>query len=78
MGGFLLGASILSPIPPLTRYDGRLLHCGGANRSDELRVLLYLTFRAADGGGQVGREEGGRRATAADGLTLESFMKGRV
>ena len=28
-------------------YDGRLLHCGGANRSDELRVLFYLTFRAA-------------------------------
>ena len=45
------------------RYDGRLLHCGGANRSDELRVLFYLTFRAADGG-QVGGEDGGRRATA--------------
>ena len=59
-------------------YDGRLLHCGGANRSDELRVLLYLTFRAADGGGQVEREEGGRRATAADGLTLESLMTGRL
>ena len=59
-------------------YDGRLLHCGGANRSDELRVLFYLTFRAADGGGQVGREEGGRRATAADGLTLDSLMAGRV
>ena len=62
-------------------YDGRLLHCGGANRSDELRVLFYLTFRAADGGqamGQAGREEGGRRATAADGLTLESLMAGRV
>ena len=77
MGGFLLGASILSPIPPLTRYDGRLLHCGGANRSDELRVLFYLTFRAADGG-QLAGEEGGRRATAADGLTLESLMAGRV
>ena len=59
------------------RYDGRLLHCGGANRSDELRVLFYLTFRAADGG-QVGGEDGGRRATAADGLTLESLMAGCV
>jgi hypothetical protein len=60
------------------RYDGRLLHCGGANRSDELRVLFYLTFRAADGG-QAGREDGERpRATAADGLTLESLMAGCV
>lgn len=29
-------------------YDGRLLHCGGANRSGKHRVLLYVTFRAAD------------------------------
>ena len=28
-------------------WDGRLLHCGGANRNDrnEPRVLLYVTFR---------------------------------
>ena len=30
------------------RYDGRLLHCGTANDSDELRVLFYVTFRHAD------------------------------
>ena len=61
------------------RYDGRLLHCGGANRSDELRVLFYLTFRAA-GGGQAGGapEDGGRRATHADGLTVESLMAGGI
>jgi hypothetical protein len=41
-------------------------------------VLFYLTFRAADGG-QAGREDGERpRATAADGLTLESLMAGCV
>ena len=27
-------------------YDGRLLHSGGANRSDKERVLLYVTYRA--------------------------------
>jgi len=34
-----------------TLYDGRVLHCGGPNRSDELRILFYLTFRrrGADG-----------------------------
>ena len=31
-------------------YDGRLLHCGGANRSDRRRLLFYLTFRSADAG----------------------------
>ena len=32
-------------------YDGRLLHCGGANRSTERRVLFYITLRkhGADG-----------------------------
>lgn len=29
-------------------YDGRLLHAGGANDSDEVRVLFYLTFKRAD------------------------------
>ena len=37
-------------------YDGRLLHCGGANRSDELRILFYLTFRAATDDGVGGAE----------------------
>ncbi len=27
-------------------YDGRLLHCGGANRADRPRALFYVTFRA--------------------------------
>ena len=31
-----------------TLYDGRLLHCGGANKSDKLRVLFYVTWRCAD------------------------------
>ena len=31
-------------------YDGRTLHCGGANRSDRRRLLLYLTFRRTDEG----------------------------
>merc|ERR1712196_690078 len=26
-------------------YDSRLLHAGGANLSDELRALFYVTFR---------------------------------
>ena len=30
-------------------YDSRLLHCGGANRSEKERVLFYVTFRAEDG-----------------------------
>ena len=36
-------------------YDGRLLHCGGANRADGPRVLLYVTFQseAADGKGEA-------------------------
>ena len=45
--------------PPLSRvgcletgaaalYDGRLLHCGGANRSNKLRMLFYLTLRCED------------------------------
>ena len=29
-----------------TLYDGRLLHCGGANRSDKRRILMYVTFRS--------------------------------
>ena len=35
-----------------TLYDGRLLHCGGANRSDKARVLFYVTFRAGGGDGR--------------------------
>jgi hypothetical protein len=34
-------------------YDGRMLHCGGANRSDKRRILFYLTFRS-----RKGRENG--------------------
>jgi len=26
-------------------YDGRVLHCSSANRSDKLRVVFYVTFR---------------------------------
>lgn len=37
-------------------YDGRLLHCGGANRSDALRILFYLTLRAATDDGVGGAE----------------------
>lgn len=41
-----------------TVYDGRVLHCGGPNTSDELRVMFYLTFRrgAADGQ-ELGNDE---------------------
>ena len=41
-------------------YDGRLLHCGGANRADVPRVLFYLTFRnpiaAGERGGGGGKD----------------------
>ena len=40
-------------------YDGRLLHCGGANRADRPRALLYVTFRAAAGGAGAARRRGG-------------------
>jgi len=33
-------------------YDGRLLHCGGANRADRPRALLYVTFRAVEDAGE--------------------------
>ena len=41
--------ALLSP-GESTVYDGRLRHCGMGNRADDLRVLLYVTFRhtAAD------------------------------
>jgi hypothetical protein len=35
-----------------TLYDGRVLHCGGPNTSDELRVMFYLTFRRNGADGQ--------------------------
>uniref|UniRef100_A0A7S3B7L4 Uncharacterized protein n=1 Tax=Haptolina ericina TaxID=156174 RepID=A0A7S3B7L4_9EUKA len=53
-------------------YDGRLLHCGGANRSDELRVLFYLTFRSTSSGvgdDELG-DEGGGRGSDTTPLTL--------
>ena len=40
-------------------YDGRLLHCGGANRSDRPRALFYLTFRSRRGH----RDDGGAKTT---------------
>ena len=40
-------------------YDGRTLHCGGANRSDRRRLLLYLTFRRA-GADEDGESGGGQ------------------
>ena len=44
-------------------YDGRLLHCGGANRSDQLRMLFYVTFRHADA---VGHDVSGDGDEAAE------------
>jgi len=55
-------------------YDGRLLHCGGANRSDQLRVLFYVTFRAAEGGGALGDEGGGAEADRDSTLSLEELV----
>jgi hypothetical protein len=43
-------------------YDGRLLHCGGANRSDKLRILFYVTFRHAKA---IGKDVSGDGAAAA-------------
>lgn len=39
------GRSSIMDIGDATVYDSRILHCGGANRSDRIRVLLVLTFR---------------------------------
>ena len=50
-------------------YDGRLLHCGGANRSDRLRVLFYLTVRHADAVGQDMSGDGAA-AAAAEGSSV--------
>ena len=49
-------------------YDGRTLHCGGPNRSDRRRLLLYVTFRcSADAGGE-GRGGGRTLGTLMDEL----------
>ena len=37
-------------------YDSRLLHCGGANRSDRPRVLLYLSLLHPQGPLATGRD----------------------
>ena len=44
-------------------YDGRLLHCGGANDSRKRRVLFYFSFKAS----------AGRRT--ADGTLLATLKK---
>ena len=48
-------------------YDGRLLHCGGANRAGRPRILFYVTFRAADA--TEVSNGGGTGCTLADFLT---------
>eukprot|EP00967_Tisochrysis_lutea_P089089 scaffold126678_cov31-Tisochrysis_lutea.AAC.4 len=41
-----------------TLYDGRILHCGGPNSSQEMRVMFYLTFRCATADGdELANEE---------------------
>ena len=51
-------------------YDGRLLHCGGANRSDRLRMLFYVTVRAASAAGCDVSGDGPEAASTQGSATL--------
>ena len=72
------GLSCLLDAGDAAVYDSRVLHCGGANRSDRLRALLCVTFRHTDA--PVREEWSGNsiRADVAGRYTLQDFSSGAV
>merc|ERR1712008_660825 len=57
-------------------YDSRILHAGGANRSNQTRALLYVTFRdPASDPAALGIDQHSIREELAGKFYLSSFQK---
>lgn len=57
-------------------YDSRILHAGGANRSDRTRALLYVTFRdPTSDPAALGIDQHSIRAELAGKFCLSSFQQ---
>ena len=64
-------------------YDGRILHCGGANNAtpggeegDGMRVLFYMTFRHADAADAVANPGARSFLTRYDGRVTLGMLRG--
>lgn len=69
-------ASALMSAGDAVVYDSRILHAGGANRSNQTRALLYVTFRdPSSDPTALGVDQHSIRAELAGQFSLSSFQK---
>merc|ERR1712048_967032 len=57
-------------------YDSMILHCGGANKSNKTRALMYITFRhPAVDAREIGIDQHSIRKQHAGKFTLRNFRR---